>query len=223
MDGLSYLNPHGIPLEIGAGEFLLAPLRLKHFAEMEYRIVRAREEPIQVARPIASQLPEPHARLLLGLALDDARKVSVVPNAELVEWMQGEGLGIAFGMALREHHPDVAHRAARLLDGASYDEGRRIDQAVMEASGLFQRNPEIAPEEEASPIDWGRVFRGLTDHHHWTPADIWNLTLAELAFCLGRNVFRAGTCRMSRGEAEDYRRERQEARERTIEWLYETM
>jgi hypothetical protein len=190
MDGLHLMIAPDTAWRIGGHDYRLAPLRLADYAEME-------------------------ARLLA----DGRAGSSQVSLAELADWMETRaGQATTFWLALRRRHPAIGRVAAAALFQLALAERPDVPRRLADLCGAPSRGFAPGPESSGPPdpdasIPWAALFRRLGRAYGWTPSQVGELTLAQLAVYAPRRTGRRRRVALEPAAARAFARRIRAARE----------
>ncbi len=162
MDGLHQMVSTETEIVIDGTAYRLMPLKAKHYAQIERRLLELRPDPLEAVRQRLDGLPEHLQRHLVGLAYDRLLRGARVAADELWEWMNGhEGTCYVLWLSLRENHPDLTLEDCRgLVDSANQDQLESIQQKLDQANGLTVGNPAGQAQSTATETAGDNPSRG---------------------------------------------------------------
>ena len=131
-----------VSVELNGRMIALSPMRVKHYAEIERRIVAMQPDPLKTATDGLAGLSAENARALLALAYDKATRVKYATPGEIYAWLDTTaGAACLLWLLARDAAPDMTEQDVL----AAYENerfGRRsaIDEALQKA--LADAGPE---------------------------------------------------------------------------------
>ena len=118
MDGLYEIVPSCVAVEIDGLEWLISPLRLADYAELEQYLLHDRRPPLEAAIEAISGQSVQRRKHLLGLAFDEARCADRATHEELDAWLRtDEGILHEFWLRLRPTQPGMSFANVEALFG----------------------------------------------------------------------------------------------------------
>jgi len=141
-DGIAGPTGAGVPVEFGGETLILDPLTLKDFGLIERHLLRRRKNPLEVVREAVKDLPPDLAEKLLERAYEDAKKESVIPASEVVEFLDSlEGVAFSYWIMFEKRYPGKfsIDQCLDIMQGLSEEELEERKRARDEASGLDVR------------------------------------------------------------------------------------
>lgn len=120
-----------VPFTVRGKPYLMRPLTLSDYAELESRAEAARPNPVTIAAAASAALPDAAAERLLRIAFEESRRPVKRSAQERVAWLEEwaesttEGKAILFWLLLRRNHPEIAGpaQALALMDELIAEQG----------------------------------------------------------------------------------------------------
>jgi hypothetical protein len=94
---------------LAGATYRLADIRIRHYGEIEKRILASRPNPLEAVKPQLAGLPEHLQKHLLSQAYDDLMRGPQASQDEMSQWLSTpEGTCFLLWLLLREHQPDIS-------------------------------------------------------------------------------------------------------------------
>ena len=226
MDGLSLLTAAPCAIAAGGRTFLLAPLTLTDYGEIENRILAGRADPLAGIRARLAQLDAARRREELGRVFDEVGSARRVTLGDLDRWWQTtDGFRYRFWLMLRKHQPTATREtAAELLRQMSGEELAELGRGMTRCCGWPATWPTAAAAPgEAARIPWCRWASELSRALGWSPAEIGRMTIAQVYIYLGRGFDSTSRRHVPLEEGLALCRRRREDRQRWIDRMMEEL
>lgn len=134
------------PVTIGGQTYLLSPLRIREFRELESYL---RTIPVQQVKPQLAGLPAEDRQFLLARAYDEGGAIRIGTTAFDAAAQSFAGMTYMFYLSARIRHPDLTpERATELMETADFNE---LADSVNSMAGFNADPPKPGPATATTP------------------------------------------------------------------------
>lgn len=191
MDGLQRVGASPGFISLGGKQYKLGPVTLRVLGQVESYVacerVNSTIEAVAFALPYAN---DDQARLLLRHCEAVADQSRMIDAADVDRFLATfDGAVFLLWATLSPHHAELrdlvtVSALARQVDGVE------LMQKVRAAAGLGDLAKICWPKGSSRPsrIPWAAIYRQLSEKYNWTPSQISELTLYQLAILTGAKV-----------------------------------
>lgn len=138
MDGSS-VAMDGVPRSFAFGEesWVLSPVTIEDYCEVERRIVAMQPHPLEEVRPYLSGMDESHARTLLEIAYKDTMALRRATPQQVAEYLRtGDGFVLLVWLSVRKTQPTISEKAvASVVRSMTATQLVSLRDAIDDASG----------------------------------------------------------------------------------------